>query len=74
MPIFRSDGEQLAPLRRITPGPDLYEREIEELIVQATSAHRVFVFDHTHRADSSSMRAQQDSREPGEIALVICQR
>ncbi|MDW3219096.1 MAG: hypothetical protein R8F63_10850 [Acidimicrobiales bacterium] len=32
MPIFRSDGSQLAPLRQLTPGPELYESEIEDLL------------------------------------------
>ena len=30
MPIFRSDGTQLVSLTRVSPGPDLYEKEIEQ--------------------------------------------
>lgn len=31
MPMFQVDGEELRPFARLNPGPDLYEREIEEL-------------------------------------------
>ena len=30
MPIFRADGPQLVSLTRVSPGPDLYEKEIEQ--------------------------------------------
>lgn len=33
MPLFRvSDNSSLVPFRRVQPGPDLYEREIEDLL------------------------------------------
>ncbi len=46
---------------------DIYNREVQKLVMEATGAYKVYVFDHTHRADSESQRAQRNSREPSNI-------
>lgn len=32
MPLFEARDDELVPFRRVKAGPDLYEREIEELL------------------------------------------
>lgn len=32
MPLFELAGDELIPFRRVPTGPDLYEREIEEVL------------------------------------------
>lgn len=41
-----------------------YEREVEELIKQATGAKKVIVFDHTLRAGDDDVRSERAVREP----------
>lgn len=45
----------------------IYNREVEQLIAKTTGAQRVVVFDHTHRSDSKSQRAQLNAREPSNV-------
>ncbi len=44
-----------------------YEAELEALLKQATGASEVFIFDHTLRSDSSSVRGQHAIREPATV-------
>ena len=46
---------------------DDYEREIEALLLEATGAEAVHIFDHTLRSDSSGVRGDRDSREPATV-------
>jgi hypothetical protein len=42
----------------------VYNREIVELIKEATGAKRVFVFDHTVRVENEEVRTEKQVREP----------
>lgn len=44
-----------------------YEKELEALILSATGASDIHIFDHTLRSDSSSVRGDRDSREPATV-------
>ena len=43
---------------------DVYEPEIEQLIEELTGARRIFVFDHTFRADAKATREERKVRDP----------
>lgn len=44
-----------------------YEDEIRALVLAATGAHEVFVFDHTLRSDSPAVRGQRTTRETASV-------
>jgi hypothetical protein len=44
-----------------------YEAEISDLLLTATGAREIFIFDHTLRSDSSSVRGEHASREPATV-------
>lgn len=46
----------------------IYCAEIERLLLTATGARQVLVFDHTRRADDPGLRARQGVREPSSTA------
>jgi len=46
---------------------DIYEPEIKALLRGVTGAQHVYIFDHTRRADSKSMREQKVVREPAGV-------
>ncbi len=46
---------------------NVYETEIRALVTNATGANRVFIFDHTHRADSKLQRSEYGTREPSSV-------
>jgi hypothetical protein len=45
----------------------IWEPEVEALIRQHTGAARIFIFDHTLRADSADMREARKVREPASV-------
>lgn len=45
----------------------IYEAELEQLLIQATGAGRVVVFDHTLRSDDPSIREARNTREPAAV-------
>ncbi len=45
----------------------LYEAEITELVLAASDGVDVFVFDHTLRSDSATLRGQHATREPATV-------
>jgi hypothetical protein len=45
----------------------LYEAEIGELVMAASGAGAVFVFDHTLRSDSARIRGEHATREPATV-------
>lgn len=46
---------------------DLYESEITDLVLGATGANSVHVFDHTLRSDSAHVRGERTTREPAAV-------
>lgn len=44
-----------------------YEAEITELVLAATGAAEVLIFDHTLRTDSRDIRGERSSREPASV-------
>lgn len=44
-----------------------YERELRELVLEATGGGDILVFDHTLRSDSSSVRGARQIREPATV-------
>ncbi|MDJ0879418.1 MAG: CmcJ/NvfI family oxidoreductase, partial [Halieaceae bacterium] len=44
-----------------------YEAEISELLLAASGASEIFIFDHTLRSDSQSVRGEHAIREPATV-------
>ncbi len=44
-----------------------YEEEIRGLLMEATGAREVFIFDHTLRSDSQAVRGDKGTREPATV-------
>ena len=45
----------------------IYEDEVKNLLVEATGAHKVVVFDHTLRSDDPTTRGKRKTREPASV-------
>lgn len=46
---------------------DQYEAEVSALVLRATGAADIHIFDHTLRSDSSSVRGENTTREPATV-------
>ena len=46
---------------------EVYEREAEKLVLQATGASHVVVFDNTRRSDATEIRGARNVREPSAV-------
>jgi hypothetical protein len=44
-----------------------YEEEIRQLVLAATGAEEIFIFDHTLRSDSPDVRGDRQTREPASV-------
>jgi hypothetical protein len=44
-----------------------YENELSELVLGVTGGREIFIFDHTLRSDSSSVRGDRSTREPATV-------
>ncbi|MCG8414077.1 MAG: methyltransferase [Pseudomonadales bacterium] len=62
-----SHATKIEDFHKLNGELDAYEKEISALVLAATSANSVHIFDHTRRSDSADVRGQHQIRETASI-------
>lgn len=64
---LREHRTAVADFYQLEPELALYEAEITDLVLTASGGSEAFVFDHTLRSNSASVRGQRTTREPASV-------